>query len=353
MLPTIVIFSLLCLTIQSCYWAFIFNRIKGSAYVSTVVDRQLSLIVCVKNAMAIITKHAELALQQNSIDEIIYIDDNSTDGSWILLNKLADQNTKLSCHQNPHQGKKSALAYGISKANNEWILLTDVDCNPASARWAELMSFATLEHDIILGHAPYNPKLGLLNKLIRFENIMNSIFSFAAVEIKIPYTGVGRNLLYKKNIYTPDLKASHLPYGDDDLLINAIAKKNNTNYCIDQDSFVYTEAKSNYLDYYLQKWRHYATASYYTYPSKIYLLLYFVSLIGFYFLLITLIFYNSYLLAIIFYLIRLTIQFINLKKLTKLFHELDLIHSFFIIEILYILHLIIQLPLLLYKKKSW
>ena len=47
-------------------------------------------------------------------------------------------------------------------------------------------------------------------------------------------------------------------YNGTDDFGSKLAKYNHTIYSLDKQTFVYSKAKENYKDYFLQKWRHYA-----------------------------------------------------------------------------------------------
>ncbi|PIU03862.1 hypothetical protein COT44_01095 [Candidatus Shapirobacteria bacterium CG08_land_8_20_14_0_20_39_18] len=59
--------------------------------------------------------------------EVIISDDGSTDGSWDLVEKFIDKNSKFIHLNNKHGGKPSAVRSGIEKAKGEWVLFTDMD----------------------------------------------------------------------------------------------------------------------------------------------------------------------------------------------------------------------------------
>ncbi|MBK9742055.1 MAG: hypothetical protein IPO94_03465 [Saprospiraceae bacterium] len=69
---------------------------------------------------------------------------------------------------------------------------------------------------------------------------------FTYAKSGLPYMGVGRNLLYKKSLFLAVNGFSshqHLPSGDDDLLISDAANGSNTAVCLDDRTFVFSDAK--------------------------------------------------------------------------------------------------------------
>jgi hypothetical protein len=156
----------------------------------------------------------------------------------------------------------------------------------------------------------------------------------------IPYMGVGRNLLYKKDILTAEtfLKNADLVSGDDDLTINQLATAKNTSLCIAPESFIYTYPKNSWREYYKQKRRHYSTSLRYKSIHKILLGSYAFSQVFFYVFLAALLLSKAYFTVAIFYVFRLLIIYPSCKKLIKLleakftfltFLRLDLMQAFY------------------------
>jgi glycosyltransferase involved in cell wall biosynthesis len=75
-------------------------------------------------------------------DQLVIVDDHSTDDSWTVLSKLHFDFEFILC-SNPGQGLVSALNFGIKMARHEWIARFDVDDEYPEIRLeAQLSSFA-------------------------------------------------------------------------------------------------------------------------------------------------------------------------------------------------------------------
>jgi hypothetical protein len=147
-------------------------------------------------------------------------------------------------------------------------LFTDADCYPTSKDWIrEMSSNFTAEKTIVLGYGAYEKVPGsFLNKLIRFETLLTAVQYFSWAKMGRPYMGVGRNLAYKKEeFFNVNGFIDHMKIrsGDDDLFINQAAKGKNTTICFSPDSFTYSMPKTSFKDWFRQKRRHVATASFY------------------------------------------------------------------------------------------
>ncbi|MEP7196632.1 MAG: glycosyltransferase [Saprospiraceae bacterium] len=360
---TTIIFSLLLIfsTVYQCFiWLVVYPKANkiSSSQVKFPISYPVSIVICTKDRLDLVAEHLPLVLNQQYSDfQIIIVSDGLKNYIPESIEKLLLKDSKLSIikYNKKSSGKKEALICGIQAAKYEWILLTDDDCRPASQFWIQNMMncIKTIETKIVLGFAPYEFQSGLLNQFIRFESVLNTLQYFSAAQWGYPYMGVGRNLLYHKSIF--DEQLMHLEHlsGDDDLLINAKATKTNTTVCLDEKSFVFTDAKTSWPEYFNQRIRHYSSAKFYRFQTKIYLFSLSFSLIIFYLSLLMLIFHSQYKISITCLVIHfITCSFI-FSRLNKNFNSSDLKWKFPIFEILYVFFIFIQSPLLLFKNRNW
>ncbi len=294
--------------------------------------------------------------QNYSNFEVIYVDDHSVDDSFEYLKGFKDRFEQLSLlelERNNH-GKKAALNKGVEASKFSWLALTDVDCIPSSSNWLYTMAQnATESKKIVIAYAPYSKTSGLLNLLIRFECWINGMQYLGACAKGFPYMGVGRNLFYHKSLFDSNKLQLDIPYGDDDLFIKSIAHRCNTTYTVDPNSFVYTEGETSYLHYIQQKWRHYSTSRHYSLWIKIYLLGFFISMAGSLSFVLLIGFKYGLILSMFIYFMRLLFILPVVRRKSVLLHEHDLFLLFPLMEIAYLIHLIIQIPLLWKIKKTW
>ena len=151
--------------------------------------------------------------------------------------------------------------------------------------------------DVILGASTYEKRKGILNKLIRFDTAMIAINYLSFAKAGIPYMGVGRNLAYKKKSYelAKGFKSHYfLASGDDDLLVNQMANKNNTKIVLDEESITISKPKENWKSWIIQKNRHHTTNVHYKFIHKVILLIQYVTNTLFYFGTITLLFLQEF-----------------------------------------------------------
>jgi glycosyltransferase involved in cell wall biosynthesis len=82
----------------------------------------------VYNEAATVASVVAVVLQQPCLQELIIVDDCSSDGSWAELQKIALTESRVKVfHHEVNQGKGAALRTGISKAGSSLVLIQDAD----------------------------------------------------------------------------------------------------------------------------------------------------------------------------------------------------------------------------------
>ncbi len=286
---------------------------------------KFSIIISIKNEEENITSLI-IALKKlfypKDFFEVIIIDDNSTDNSYQLVKNAINEieNIKLyKVREKKFPGKKGALAFGISKAVNPFLIITDGDCLPQK-NW--LISFASKfsrGFDLVFGASPFIKKDLLINKISCFENLRTTILTFTAATLGFPYSATGRSFGFTKDIY---LKTGGFKYttetlsGDDDLFIREAVKQNAKIGCfIETGGLVFTNSPVSLKEYLRQKARHISTSFYYLPKHKF--VLGFWHLINLFFLFSILLIWADSIYAV-FILIKIITDIIIIKQVQKL-----------------------------------
>jgi len=269
------IFAGICL-LQLMYVILFFGRLayrKERKTSNTGNLPPISIVIAARNESDNLYENLPKILGQNYPDfEVIVVNHQSIDDSKHLLGALQRDYKNLvvmEVERSKHllASKKLPLTLGIKKARHEHLVLTDADCSPATNDWLLHMAGQFSEKkQIVLGYGPYKETPGLLNKIIRFDTTMIAVHYFSMAINRVPYMGVGRNMAYTKAVFnsTHGFKSHYaIASGDDDLFIQEAAKKNNYTIELSPDSFMYSDAKSTWETWILQKARHYTTASRY------------------------------------------------------------------------------------------
>jgi len=346
-----------CLILQVFYWNILFSKLWKfeDRIVGNEKSAPISILVCAKNEMENLKELIPILKSQTvSEKEILILDDNSSDGSseFVLSNF---PNINIVSNPEKINGKKQTLYNGIEKANNQFILLTDADCQPP-ATWAQTMISALDQKEIVLGYSPYSKSQGFLNLWIRYEGALTAFQYFSAAIGGFPYMGVGRNLLYNKRLILDSKFKKHidLASGDDDLTISQIANEQNTSICLDPKSWVYSDPPRSWLHYYKQKSRHYSTSHRYEPKIIVFLMLFSLSWIGFYLALFLLALGGNVLWILIFWWLRYGLSIYPITKLCNKFGIPDAIKYWPLLDFVSVLYFItFAVSTLPNKKQKW
>lgn len=261
---------------QLFYWGYWFWRLQQHRDAPRLEPTlAVSVVICAKNEADNLRRFLPRILEQDYPHyEVLVVDDGSTDDTVQVLTELGTQYPHLrSTHlsgelQLAAKGKKKALAHGIAHAQYDTLLLTDADCYPTSRDWVTHM-VAPLEHthnDLVLGYAPLTPQRGLLNALSRLETTYTAIQYLSFALRRMPYMGVGRNLAYRKSLYTRQggFEAhQHIASGDDDLFVRAAAHPDRLAVVLHPAAHMYSATAQNWRSFFRQKSRHLSTAPHY------------------------------------------------------------------------------------------
>ena len=90
----------------------------------------ISVIIPVYNAALFVEKAVNSALQLDEVQEILLIEDKSSDNSLSVCQNLAEKNPKIKLFQHPDKGNHGAGAtrnLGLEKATQEFIAFLDAD----------------------------------------------------------------------------------------------------------------------------------------------------------------------------------------------------------------------------------
>lgn len=354
-----------CLIVIVLFWYLFY---KAFALISKnghpILERfpAVSVIVCYKNAKEhLLTTVQSILDQQYPAFELIVIDDFSADGGAYTLSHINDSRLVLLSAEKNAPGKKYALTQAISYAKSELLLFTDADCFPASSEWIGSMVAAMIQTkgtEIVMGYGPMYKKAGWLNIFVRFETIMTALQYISYTIFKIPYMGVGRNLMYKKSLFIlHNGFESHknVASGDDDLMISKMATAKNTVVNLQPESFVYSNGKNSLPSFLNQKSRHITTSVYYKTMHKALLALFSLSQFAFYLLLVLLFILgniSAISLALLLFL-KWSIQMISHRKALKLLDGTDLNWWFPLLDVGIMIYYM-TLPIYsLFRRKKW
>lgn len=221
-----------------------------------------------------------IAKQNHPTFEIVVVDDHSTDETMPVLMQLKQTIPNLTIVSKEdvenRNGKKQALYSGVQAAKYQNIVVTDADCYPNSGDWLQMM-VAPLENpknELVLGVSPNEKAIGFWQGFFRFETYYTAIQYVSFALRKLPYMGVGRNMCYTKAYFLkhfPEVLEGDLASGDDDLLVNFGADKENTALVFHVDAFTYSPVPTDLAQWFRQKTRHLSAGYVYKFIHKFWL----------------------------------------------------------------------------------
>jgi poly-beta-1,6-N-acetyl-D-glucosamine synthase len=270
--------------IQLFYYLFFYL----SVYLKKPVDQAkteeaVSVIICARNEAENLTANLTSILEQDYHDfEVIVVNDCSEDNSYIVLGEYMKKYPHLrisTINKDPKftHYKKFAQFIGIKAAKNELLLFTDADCMPVSNQWLKgMVSNFSDKTNFVLGYGGYLSRKGFLNRYIRYDSFTIAMQYLGMAIRRVPYMGVGRNMAYRRSVFFENKgfgAHSHIISGDDDLLVNAIARGRNTAVELRAETHTRSVPSPDFSQWILQKKRHFTTAPYYKFRDKFLLFL--------------------------------------------------------------------------------
>ncbi len=260
--------------VQLFYYLFFYLSVYLKEQHNTINNKlPVSVIICARNEAENLKNFLPSVLEQDYPDyEVIVVNDCSEDNSYQILANLLKIYPHLrisTINKDPNfsHNKKFAQFIGIKAAKNEILLFTDADCKPESNKWLEGMtSHFEDKVDFVLGYGGYVREKGLLNKYIRYDNVTIAIQYLGMAIRGVPYMGVGRNLSYRRSVFFENKgfgSHNHIVSGDDDLLVNTVATRRNTQVEYSLATHTRSIPASTLNSWINQKKRHLTTAPYY------------------------------------------------------------------------------------------
>jgi poly-beta-1,6-N-acetyl-D-glucosamine synthase len=247
-------------------------------------DMPVSVVICARNESHTLKQVIPMLMDQDHREfELVVVNDRSDDDTWEVLQWMKPQYPKLrivnvQADEKFSYGKKIALGVGVRAAKYPHVLLTDADCMPTSKDWVSLMATGfRAGKQIVIGNSPYAAQNGFTKILERFDGAQKSMQYMGFAMAGLPYMGVGRNLGYCGEVFFSakgPRRHSHLMSGDDDLLINELARATNTAVMADPRAFMVTKATPDLATWLRRKRRHYTTAVHYRFIHQVLLMLF-------------------------------------------------------------------------------
>lgn len=229
----------------------------------------ISIIVCTENELEHLKVHLPILLNLNyPTYEVIVVDMNSQDDTLDYLEMMVPKYPNLYFSHTTKDSRiiskrKLAQTIGIKASKYDWLVFTEASCRPTSNNW--LKEFAAKmddKNEIILGYSKYNKYKGGFHRITAFDHITNSIRYLSLAMVRKPYTGLGYNMAYKRELFFREkgyINQLNLQRGEDEIFINSNATSKNIAVVNTKESTVIIEQESSSNQWRNQKISHFTS----------------------------------------------------------------------------------------------
>ncbi len=345
---------------------------------------KISVVVAAKNEAHNLPSLINSLKEQSypkELFEAIIVDDNSTDETFDKAKSLSSGLNNFSVYKaerKKYPGKKGALQFGIEKANNPFILITDADCQPEK-KWVESFAGKFLSgSEFIFGAAPFIQNMcipalparfalakarragrhplgkSMINKISCFENLRTSVLTFSAASFGFPYSAAARSFGFSRSSFeklSGYKNTTETLSGDDDLLLReAVKNKMKIDFTDAAASFVYSNTVTSFSDYLKQKARHTSTSPHYLFVHKL--------LLGFWHLLNLVMLFSPLLIPLsnnflILFFVKIAGDIFLVSSVKKYFNYRFNFLEIVFLQIVYEIFLIINFFNAIFRKAEW
>ena len=321
-------------------------------------NSQLSILIACRNEINNLPNLLESIENQTfKPDEVIFVDDNSTDETYNFLINYSKKYNYIKVIKNSGKGKKSALIEAVKIATSEYLLFTDADCYLNNNHCKLAIQYLNKNNsDMLLGAVDITDEKGIFNIIEKIEfSSLQAITAYTAL-LNNPIMCNGANLIVKRNIYLQyiDKINKNIASGDDMFMLHALKKnKAKINYLYDSNYIIKTKGTNSLKKFIIQRTRWAAKSVNYKDITTILVAL-LVAIINI--LLLTLLFLNPYTLITIFLIIFVIQNIIMLPYFFK-YKQYRILKYYPIIfplmSLLYPLYIVtILISILFYKKTN-
>ncbi|HEX7470626.1 MAG TPA: glycosyltransferase family 2 protein, partial [Verrucomicrobiae bacterium] len=112
------------------------NEIKSNADIAPC----LSAVMPVYNEVATVTEVIKVVLAQRPVQQLVIVDDASSDGTWEKLQTVAKSDARVSLiRHEKNQGKGAALRTGLGQATAPIVIIQDADLEYDPAEYPKII----------------------------------------------------------------------------------------------------------------------------------------------------------------------------------------------------------------------
>ncbi len=242
---------------------------------SSLLTPHSSLIIACRNEINNLpTLLTSIENQTHKPNEVIFIDDNSTDETYNFLLKQSKKYPYIKVIKNTSKGKKSALIQAAKLSTSEYLIFTDADCI-LNKNYIHLAHQYLSQHnsDMLLGAVDIADEKGIFNIIEKIEFAsLQAVTAYTAL-IKNPIMCNGANLIIRRTIYLQYINEINISIasGDDMFMLHALKKnKAKINYLYNSNYIIKTKGTNSLKKFLIQRIRWATKSVNYTDPSTIF-----------------------------------------------------------------------------------
>jgi len=232
-----------------------------------ILSKKVSILVPFRNEMGNLPHIFEsiCSLSYSSV-EVIFIDDQSQDGSGQILESLIQKSSNsqitISIIPNSGVGKKAALETGVRIAKGEIIFTTDADCI-LPKNWIEekLWCFEDSKVQLVAGPVMTMDKKSFFYRFQQIEWASILLVTKAGFQLGSPIMCSAANMAYRKSVFIQVegyCGNEKILTGDDEFLLKKITKQYGPQSAVYQNhypSLVLTQPQDSWNGLFAQRGR--------------------------------------------------------------------------------------------------
>lgn len=316
------------------------------------IHQDFSIIIPARNEESNIEVCIESILksahQYRGSVELIVIDDHSEDSTFTKASQFKSETTKVFSLSEVSEEifnaqKKAALNFGLRNATHDFIVQFDADIQVDQNYFFTLNKFIQKEKpEFIAGPVYFYPSSGLLEHFQTLDMMGMMAVTNAGIKTGNWFMANGANMAYRKSETNFDEKG--LASGDDVFKIQAQAKKdkNEIHFLNHKDIIVNTQPETTWKALYNQRIR-WATKNKLMQSKKMQLMMAIPFMNAWLLLIHFALFFifglNAMVLLLFHMALKLSVDYIYLKKLNNFFNEKGSLKYFFLSNMLHVLYL--------------
>ena len=241
----------------------------------STLNSQFSILISCRNEIENLPNLLiSIENQTHKPDEIIFVDDNSTDETYNFLLNQSKKHPYLKVIKNTGKGKKSALIQAAKIAKYEYLIFTDADCTLNKNHCAIALQYLKKNNsDMLLGAVDIDDEKGIFNVIEKIEFAsLQAVTAYSAL-FNNPIMCNGANLIIRRTTYLEYINSinTSIASGDDMFMLHALKKnKSKIDYLYDSNYIVKTKGTNSLKKFLLQRIRWAAKSINYTDPTTIF-----------------------------------------------------------------------------------